>query len=732
MTGNPFLDSCSTDLLPASGVRAGEPRHDALAPRLPVLVAHETAWKKWPLALLGLVLVGVFLYGTQRYWVPAHPGVDQNGYLVGGKMLADHGTTRLAPTNPQTHQPDPWAFVGRMWIGADIGKASERYYPKYPIGLSVLVALVLKFGGNHNGVFLTYLLSPACMTLALGAVFLLARRLAGSFAAVLAVAIIGGSQVTMGLTNNPNSHASTMFCVCWGMYFLFCWWQDNRWWPALAAGFLLGYAVTIRYSEAVLLFPLAKLQWPKGMTAIAHSQAGHCGLHILHALPVGPLGLVMLFNMHWRRRRCYLQCAAMLACWAIPVALLLLHNWIGFHSLTGYDPCNESEGFSWDNFCNNWETMVKQLYNVGLFFILPIGILGLAWMLWRMTRVAMVLWSWLIPGVLLYTAYYWAPDGLNIGYMRFFLTLLPPLALGAAWLMTKAIFIPGYPAPNTAGAIRKPSPVLPPSRTGAGQFGMAIGSILVVAISVAVNIVNSQDTLAMEMFRSNDARLAADHVTGAAPAGSMVIGPDQILNHLQFAGDYQLYCDSVFNQQQMQNMYDRIQRAQDMDPNQPQPFPFQPERIMALRQLVKNHSQSELYMIANDLAGEALLQGRRVFVVSTSAGLARSGGLRISDSKRFKETVIDTWTQPAEDRPVDVRRQRQGIMGIGPGPGMRGRFVPGGRAGGPGGVGGLGNAPSTWKLVEITLLEHPPAKPSPATSTAPSFTDAAILRASAP
>ena len=41
-----------------------------------------------------------------------------------------------------------------------------------------------------------------------------------------------------------------MFFVMWGMFFLVLWWRRDRWWQAALAGFLLGFATTIRYTEA--------------------------------------------------------------------------------------------------------------------------------------------------------------------------------------------------------------------------------------------------------------------------------------------------------------------------------------------------------------------------------------------------------------------------------------------------------------------------------------------------
>ena len=36
---------------------------------------------------------------------------------------------------------------------------------------------------------------------------------------------------------------------------------------------------------------------------------------------------------------------------------------------------------------------------------------------------------WIVPSLLIYSAYYWAPDGTHIGYLRFFLTVFPGLAI---------------------------------------------------------------------------------------------------------------------------------------------------------------------------------------------------------------------------------------------------------------------------------------------------------------
>src|SRR5690606_22027777 len=101
-----------------------------------------------------------------------------------------------------------------------------------------------------------YLVSPVTMVLALAGTFFLVRLVVPSFYALLGTIILATSPVTLWSVNNPNSHAATLACVVWGMYLLVRWWQTGGVWRARGAGFLLGYAVTIRYTEGLLILPL--------------------------------------------------------------------------------------------------------------------------------------------------------------------------------------------------------------------------------------------------------------------------------------------------------------------------------------------------------------------------------------------------------------------------------------------------------------------------------------------
>src|SRR5690606_32287856 len=117
--------------------------------------AADRVIDRWLWAAVAFVFGGLFLHATLHYWAPAHQGVDQNGYLVGGKQFARTGSMGLTPE-------DPYGFVGRMWIGTP----TQTYYPKYPLGLPFLYAVMLWIGGAAHGVAMAHLVSPITMALA--------------------------------------------------------------------------------------------------------------------------------------------------------------------------------------------------------------------------------------------------------------------------------------------------------------------------------------------------------------------------------------------------------------------------------------------------------------------------------------------------------------------------------------------------------------------------------------
>lgn len=439
------------------------------AGRLPVLPGvEEPRWQRWIGLALAIALVLAFWHTAMTFWVPAHAGVDQNGYLVGGRQIAKSLTMKLAPTLPGTSQFDPHAFVGRMWVGVDYGTPEERFYPKYPIGLPLLYAISLWVGGDRLGPIIAYYISPVAMTLSVLATFLLVRRVAGSYAGLLAMLVYATSPTTLQLANNPNSHAATVFCVTLGMVALLHWWQLGGWVVGLLAGLLLGYATTIRYSEATLVLPLLwvvatrlwgadrRALWVLLHTLAVLSLAG--GVLVLSSLPPGtPVRLALAVAavlllaalvrlVHNVRRlvvegvtparvRIWRDAGLVVLGWLVPVGALLIYNLASMGTWTGYDPTNESTGFRWEFFWDNWETTLRHLGTNGISLMFPLAIMGLVAMFFWNAALAAWLALWVLPCLAVYTFYYWAPDGTNISFLRFFLTILPGLLVAALWLI---------------------------------------------------------------------------------------------------------------------------------------------------------------------------------------------------------------------------------------------------------------------------------------------------------
>ena len=215
--------------------------------RLPDLAPREPAWMRLMWFVIAIAVVWAHFYVVRSFWAPSHPGVDQNGYQVGGKLFSQTFSTGFKPSNP-------FSYVGWMWVQTPDGWV----YPKYPLGVPVLDALCIWVSHNlHDGVTLSYLVSPVCTVLASAAMFLMLRTFASSFAAVMGTILLATNPVSLVLANNSNSHAPALAFTCWGILFLLWWMRYGGWWRGMLAGLLLGYALTIRYTEGMLIFPAA-------------------------------------------------------------------------------------------------------------------------------------------------------------------------------------------------------------------------------------------------------------------------------------------------------------------------------------------------------------------------------------------------------------------------------------------------------------------------------------------
>ena len=624
------------------------------------LIEPEPAWKRTFYIVVAAVVLACFVYATHSFWAPAHPGVDHNGYLVGGKMLAQRFSPGMKPN-------EPYAFVGWMWVRTPDG----WYYPKYPVGLPLLNAAALWLDpapGDPHGKVWALLVAPICTTLGLAATFLLVRLVAGSFLGVMGMILLATSMTTLAITNSPWSHGPALCFVTWGMYLLVRWWQTGSIWRGAAAGLLLGYAVTIRYTEGLLVLPIA---------------------------------LVVLSMARWRRPRTYLRALTPALAWLVPVLALVTFNKLSMGTWTGYDSTNESTGFTWKNFSEKWEFMAQQVYDYGLFFVAPLAVLGLALMYRASWRVALLLTLWFVPGVLIYTAYYWGlqrggPGG--VGYLRFFFTLFPAAIVAACWLMSRASDAYCYLAPGHDRG---------PIGNANASVAAPIACGCVVAVAAAIGVKNALPALVREHVTGINLAYTTDQIVRAVPRGSVVFvqqtggGPvNQMMNFLQFKGDYDLYAADAFARAGM-GMRGGMRMGA---PTEDQPNPLQPARQKFLADVVyKDKSDADLVNEQNRVMGEALARGQRVYLLTAGEG-RRNFESRYLKNRPFVAAPVTHWkelaTIPADANTTPLQPQARGG-----GPG--GPPVPG-----PGRERG---APQAWQVIEITRA--PATQPSTQPST---------------
>src|ERR1019366_4138283 len=197
---------------------------------LPAATQREAGWKRKIFLLLALLIAGGYGFFLSSYWTaaPGRPGIDENGYLLGGRNLAEHGTTGFKPS-------DDFQFVGAMWVRTQEATVlppaflpnflRQRlaahtkegwYFPKYPAGLPLLNAVVIRLGGNAWA----FAVSPVCASLGVLGMFFLGRVVAGSFGGLLAMIALAANANVLEMAHDPGSHAPALCFVVWGMFLL--------------------------------------------------------------------------------------------------------------------------------------------------------------------------------------------------------------------------------------------------------------------------------------------------------------------------------------------------------------------------------------------------------------------------------------------------------------------------------------------------------------------------------
>lgn len=632
----------------------------------------------WRIYLAWVVVVSIFATTYFLFMSGAHSGTDQDGYLMTARNMVDHGRIYFEPE-------DPFQFAGRMCVMVDVPEAAGSphripfrtdsagtpipgpIYAKYPPGYPFLAAIGRYVAGPQG----MYVINPLFTALAVAWSYFLFRTLLSPFASLMGVIWLAANPLTLFYANDSNSHATTLFCVVVGFWGLLSLMKNahrpTAWWRGFIGAFALGYACTIRYSEALLLLPVL---------------------------------FVAVQNLGWKKHRWVAALATLLG-WAIPIGALALICWHAFGEpwRTGYSLCKEDTGFGLKYFLGdpyatppkpgNWETLVQQINRTGLFLMWPLAMAGLAALWGASWRVAGTLLLWVVPSTTLYLFYYWAPGGeLTTGYLRFFMSVLPGLILAGLWFTERALLLGlthikrgQWSALLTISVLTLATAAFilwwfAPDAFRPAKWQWAIAGTLVLLLagvwwrerSVAAVRVNHALALALiTMFaafinlwtelpglEANFARYialrdATEQVRDALPPGAALFADESTNNQLDSIGGYHLFDAQLFLPKSFDN-YQRIAAGQDDDPN-----PIQRDRARFYLGLLGHKNAAgtvtpktpkELQELLVDVIARQFEQNRRVaFLIVTGPGRKEPQVSRalIPNHPGWKTVQIKTW-----------------------------------------------------------------------------------------
>ncbi|MBI5770133.1 MAG: glycosyltransferase family 39 protein [Verrucomicrobia bacterium] len=427
-----------------------------------------------PRAGAGVLAVLTFLW-LLLHFAPAIAGPDTNGYIVQARLIATQGKTHLTTASPAQ-------FVGMHWLETTDGV----FHSRYPAGLPLIFAAAWKIGGLRAALLVNPLLASATVLL----VFLLARRFADEWSALLAAAVYATNAAMQQHALDADAHIGAAFFLTAGVLVLLRFADELKTAappkPAMGTGFLAG----------VLLGLVPTIRYPESLAGVA-------------------IGAWLL----WQVRSLWRVWPAVAGA-ALPIGALCVHNAVAYGAFwrTGYALTNEQTGFGLNYFVAHWLSYVQALGGAGLGVFFAFGAAGLAGLIADARhRAAGVLFAGIVvPLLLLYMAYYFGDGQSNL---RFLIPLYPLLAVAGAWLLARVT-------------------------SSFGHAGRAVWIVVAVLQLVPAGAA-AAGTVARVRHSLRGATTLRTTLEKHAPAGSVVIVDRQLGESLDATGQWRLVEESL-------------------------------------------------------------------------------------------------------------------------------------------------------------------------------------------
>jgi hypothetical protein len=338
----------------------------------------------------------IVIYGWIEiiHFTPAYQEVDPDGYLTLAKRIARSRSLAV-------EQDDPFMYQSHVWVENKAGKVIPKFAPGYPF----LMAIAYLIGGDDA----MFIVSPVMGAIALVGCYFLFRLWMSRLATLAGVFSLAVNGMILTYSGYLLTHASNMCVVVWGMFFLWRWVRGMGRFSGIGAGLLLGAAVTMRHTSALLGMALIAAVVIRWVTYFRTEQADKS--------PLKPTMIIF-------------------ASYSFFPVLLMIYNWTLLDSpfTTGYGLSGEQLAFSWGNIIKNARLLASGLNYTGLFLIFPLGLAGI--LLVGSNGESLMRFLWFAPLYLLYSSYYWAFG--NKAYYRFLIVTFPVIAGSAFALMDKA------------------------------------------------------------------------------------------------------------------------------------------------------------------------------------------------------------------------------------------------------------------------------------------------------